>query len=278
MKDCAKAISGPLTHLINLSLKSGVVPSDWKVAKVTPIHKGGSKEDFNNFRSISVLPVLSKILEKTVHKQLLDYVENNLLSKHQFGYRKKRSTELATILLADNIRKDVNKGNLVGAVFVDLSKAFDTLSHSVLLRKLNLYGISQTSQKWFCDYFFNRKQFEVINECPSKMKNVVCGVSQGSILEFLLFLSYFNDFEEHLQHVNVLNFADDTVIYFAAKSKSDVVSRLNEDLENMRKFFSANQLVINLKKGKTEAMLFGTSQKLAKKSKLQRNDSTLPDI
>ena len=96
------------------------------------------------------------------------------------------------------------------------------------------------------------------------MENVVCGVPQGSILGPLLFLLYFNDFEEHLQHVNVLNFADDTVIYFAAKSKSDVVSRLNEDLENMRKFFSANQLVINLKKGKTESILFGTAQKLAK--------------
>ena len=96
------------------------------------------------------------------------------------------------------------------------------------------------------------------------MENVVCGVPQGFILGPLLFLLYFNDFEEHLQHVNVLNFAEDTVIYLAAKSKSEVVSRLNEDLENMRKFFSANQLVINLKKGKTESMLFGTSQKLAK--------------
>lgn len=266
MIDCAKAISGPLAHIINLSLTTGTVPSDWKVAKVTPIHKGGSKEDFNNFRPISVLPVLSKILEKAVHHQLIEYVEN-LLSKHQFGYRKKRSTELATILLSDSIRKEVDKGKLVGAVFVDLSKAFDTLSHSVLLRKLELYGINRDSQKWFCDYLFDRKQFVVINDCPSKMESMVCGVPQGSVLGPLLFLLYFNDLENHLQHVSILNFADDTVIYVAAKTKEDVEYLLNKDLENMRKFFTANELVINLKKGKTESMLFGTSQKLAKYGK-----------
>ena len=134
LKDCARVKSGPLAHLISLSLTSGTVPTDWKVAKATSIHKSSSIDDYNNFRPISVLPVLSKILERAVYTQFIQYIEsNNILSKHQFGYRKKRSIKLATILLADKIRKEIDNGKLVGAVFIDLSKAFDTLSHSVLL-------------------------------------------------------------------------------------------------------------------------------------------------
>ena len=108
LKDAARPLSGPLTHLINLSLLSGFVPTEWKIAKVTPIHKGGSVDDNNNFRPISVLSSFSKILERAVHHQLIEYLEsNNLLSENQL-------TELASILITDNIRKAVDKGNLVG--------------------------------------------------------------------------------------------------------------------------------------------------------------------
>ena len=113
------------------------------MAKVTPVHKGGSTNDNNNFRPISVLNACSKIIERAVHTQLIEHLENNkILSKNQFGYRKQRSTELATILLTDNIRKSVDKGNLVGVLYIDLTKAFDTLSHSVLLEKLKRIGIT----------------------------------------------------------------------------------------------------------------------------------------
>ena len=188
LKDCTRVISGPLTHLINLSLTSGTVPNDWKIAKVTPIHKSGSIDDYNNSRPISVLPVLSKILERAVHTQFIQYIEsNNILSKYQFGYRKKRSTELATILLADNIRKEIDSRKLVGAIFVDLSKAFDALSHSVLLEKLKSNGVDESSQNWFRDYFFNRKQFVVVNGCKSRMENVICGVPQGPFWDLCYF-------------------------------------------------------------------------------------------
>ena len=123
-KDTVYAISSPLTHLINLSLKTGLVPNKWKIAKVTPIHKKGNTNDCKKYRPISVLNTCSKILERTIHKQLIDYLKtNNLLSKMQFGYRKNRSTELATILLSGNVRKAVNEGNLVGVLYVNLSKA-----------------------------------------------------------------------------------------------------------------------------------------------------------
>ena len=164
-----------------------------------------------------------KILERAVHKQLISHLEKNeLLSKSQFGYRKHRSTELSTILLADNIRKAVDEGNIVGVLYVDLSKAFDTLSHSVLLEKLKSFGISGTTHDWFSGYLFNRKQFCVVEKCESEVMNITCGVPQGSILGPLLFLIYFNDFENCLKNSKMLNFADDTAIYVHGKSKDTV--------------------------------------------------------
>ena len=265
LKDAARPLSYPLTKLINLSISTGMVPTEWKIAKITPIHKGGSTKENNNFRPISVLTACSKILEKAVHKQLVEHLESNhLLSETQFGYRKHRSTELATILLTDNIRKAVDEGNVVGVLYVDLSKAFDTLSHSVLLEKLRSFGISGTTYEWFSDYLFNRKQFCTIENCESEMMNITCGVPQGSILGPLLFLIYFNDFEKCLKSTKTLSFADDTVIYVHGKTKEQVETMLNEDLTYISSYFKINQLVINLKKGKTETMLFGTAKRLSR--------------
>lgn len=279
LKDAAYPISGPLTHIINLSLSTGIVPTEWKVAKVTAIHKGGSTNDQNNFRPISVLPVCSKILEKAVHHQLKKYLESNdLLSERQFGYRKQRSTELATLLLADDIRRAVDQGNIVGALYVDLSKAFDTLSHSILLEKLKSFGLNGAAQEWFADYLFNRKQYCVIDQSTSNSMSITCGVPQGSILGPLLFLMYFNDFETCIKHSKCLNFADDTVIYVEGKSKEIVENSLNEDLKRISSYFTSNQLVINLKKGKTECMVFGTAKRLStcgKKLELFYNDTQI---
>ena len=147
---------------------------------------------------MSILNTCSKMLERAVHKQLTDHPESNdLLSKTQFGCRKNRSTELATILLSDNIRKAVDEGHLVGVLYVDLSKAFDTLSHSALLEKS--FGVTGDSHNWFTDYLFNRKQFCVVENCESKLLNITCGVPQGSILGPLLFLMFFNDFGKMLE-------------------------------------------------------------------------------
>ena len=129
-KDAATIITKPLAYIINLCLQSGSVPMEWKAAKIIPLFKSGSMVELDNYRPISILPVLSKILERIVYKQLLSHLENNgLLSSFQFGFRSKRSTELAVTYFTDIIRKEVDNGNILGAVFIDLSKAFDTVSH-----------------------------------------------------------------------------------------------------------------------------------------------------
>ena len=156
-----------------MSIETGLVPSDWKIAKVIPVFKSGNKSDLDNYRPISVLPILSKLLEKFVHKQLIDLLEKNcMLFNFQFGFRPKRSTELAVTLLTDHIRKEADKGSLTGAIFVDLSKALDTVSHSSLLNKLPSFGIHGTELNWFTDYLFNRNQFVQSNGCASDITPV----------------------------------------------------------------------------------------------------------
>ncbi|XP_057308170.1 uncharacterized protein LOC130646052 [Hydractinia symbiolongicarpus] len=234
LKDCAILISKPLSHIINLSINTSTVPSAWKVAKVAPIFKSGDSSLLKNYRPISILPVLSKILEKAIHNELVNYLEKEkLLNDCQYGFRSKRSTKLASTLFCDSIRRKIDGGKLVGAVYIDLSKAFDTIGHSLLLNKLRTYGIKGKELAWFTDYFFNRSQLVDINNIRSSYEPIYCCVPQ-----------------------------DDTVIYVAHKDVTRIEQLLNQDLERLSLYFRENELIINLKKGKTEVMLFGTAKRL----------------
>ena len=142
MKNSVAILSAPLAHVINLSITTGIFPMDLKKAKIIPVHKSGPFSILDNYRPILILPVISKIIEKAIHRQLVTYLDqNSLLSHFQFGFRPKLSIELAATHLLDNIRKSFDDGKLVGAIFIDLSKAIDTISHSKLLEKLPKYGI-----------------------------------------------------------------------------------------------------------------------------------------
>ena len=164
-------------------------------------------------------------------------------------------------LFLDDIRREVDVGNMVGAVFIDLSKAFDTLGHSILLGKLPAYGVHDNELLWFTDYLFGRQQYVQLGKGTSSMQSIYSGVPQGSILGPLLFNLYFNDFADHLVKTNVLMNADDTVIYCAGKDIETIENVLTKELEQVARYFDENQLVINLKKGKTEVMLFGTAKR-----------------
>ena len=158
----------------------------------------------------------------------------------------------------------MNDGKLTGAVFIDLSKAFDTISHAVLLSKLPQYGVTSNELEWFSDYLFNRNQVVCFENTFSDQQPVYSGVPQGSVLGPLLFLIHFNDFVLHLKHSEVIKFADDTIIYVRGKDATLIQSKLTDDMNIISDWLDSNDLIMNLKQGKTETMLFGTAKSLNK--------------
>ena len=249
LKDCADYIAVPLRYIVNLSLNTSTVPSAWKEAKIVPIYKSGASSSVENYRPISVLPILSKLLEKAVHTQLSTFLErNNLLNDSQFGYRENRSTDLASALLIVSIRKNGDNGLLTGTLFLDLSKAFDTINHDLIIKKLASYGVGNHETNWFSDYLFCRSQTVIVGNQKSSKFNVSCGVPQGSILGPLIFLMFFNDFPEQLSRANCLQYADDTVIYFASSDANEIEKVLQEEINNIFTYFENNELILNLEK------------------------------
>ena len=239
----------PLFHIFNQSFVTGKVPSKLKIAKMVPIFKAGSKKIFDNYRPISILPPISKILEKIVYKRLVNFLDrNDILYEHQYGFRSNQSTIHPVIHLMkdiaeanDKITKDVTL-----ALFVDLSKAFDTINHNIVLNKLQYYGIRGLGCTWFENYLSQRQQYTEVHNHKSTLKQILTGVPQGSVLGPALFLPYINDIKSTI--LNVLSFADDTTAYYSGpfnKSLFDIVSR---ELGNLYNWLCANKLSLNIKK------------------------------
>ena len=160
----------------------------------------------------------------------------------------------------------MDEGNLIGAAFIDLSKAFDTISHSNLIEKLPQYGIREKELNWFTDYLFHRSVVVSYDNCLSNAHDVLTGVPQGSILGPLLFIIFLNDITDVISSAKIVKYADDTVIYVADKDIKVIKSKLSEDMNAIAEWLDQNALIINLNKGKTESLLFGTSQRIAKQS------------
>ena len=256
LKELGPAIVDDLVFIFNKSIASGIFPERFKVAVVTPLFK--AKESFllTNYRPISLLATLSKCLEKLIHIRMAEFVEtNNLLYKSQYGFRKNMSTELAITELTNLIVKEKEKGNKIGTIFIDLSKAFDTLDHSILLRKLEKYGIRGQANAWCHSYLSNRTMRTKVNNLYSDSKKLEIGTPQGSILGPFFFIIYINDLVLHLEQSHAILYADDTTIVFADKDISNIYNTLQAEMENVMKFLYLNKLTVNL--GKTEFMLFG---------------------
>ncbi len=209
--------------------------------------------------------MLSKVFERVIHRQLYAYLEqNDLLSKNQFGFRTKSSTQHAVTKLLDSIRQNMDKGLMTGAVFVDLRKAFDTVDHARLLSKLTIYGIRNEELLWFEDYLFNRTQFVAFDGIESLVQPISRGVPQGLILGPLLFVLLINDIDIHLKYCEIILYADDTVIYYADKTCEKIEEKPNHDMAQISNWFVQNNLVMNLKRSKTECVLYGTHHKTSK--------------
>ena len=245
----------PLSHILNLSLASGIFPNELKIARVIPIYKSGDVGNFTNYRPVSVLPLFSKILERLMYTRLLSFInKHRILYKFQFGFRSEHSPNLALIILVDRISQALEKGDFVLGLFLDFSKAFDTVNHAILFKKLEFYGVRGIALKWFQSYLCNRFQYVEYNDSASMKGNITCGVPQGSILGPLLFLIYVNDLANASEIVFSILFADDTNMFLSGKDPNLLVKIMNQEMENVVDWLKLNKLSLNLKK--THFILF----------------------
>ena len=213
LKQIIYELSSPITLIINQSLNTGIFPDRLKIAKVIPVYKKDDAKMFENYRPISILPAISKILEKTIFNQLHDYFQDNkLYCKNQYGFRRNHSTEYAALELIDRVIVDMDKSEIPFSIFIDLSKAFDTLDHNILINKLQYYGIKDTALDLFQSYLSNRRQYVQIGNNKSDTTAITTGVPQGSILGPQLFIIYINDIIKFSTLFHTIIYADDTTL------------------------------------------------------------------
>ena len=261
-----KAIISPiLANLINRSLIEGVYPKSFKKARVIPLHKSNCKDDVNNYRPISILPILGKIFERVVYNQLYYFLEKyKLLHHNQYGFRKNRSTIQAIMDQLNFVYNNLDQGCAVISIFMDFSKAFDCLDHELLLKKLNHYGIRGITNQWFKSYLSNRSQFVSVNGTNSIALPVTHGVPQGSILGPLLFLIFINDFPNSNPFFKFNLFADDSTLTCKLNNSNEsfMKSRLEVELESVYSWLKMNKIKINLDKSKFMTFSYGKKYEL----------------
>ena len=253
----SSSIVGPsLAYIFKCCIDAEIFPNEWKIAKVTPLFKKESKRELGNYRPISVLPLVSKIFEKIIYCQLYDYLQDNsLLNTYQSGFRSMHST--LTALLETTNNWSINIDN--GVLFIDLKKAFDTIDHEIILRKLANYGVNQSALRFCGSHLCNRSQKCSVNEALSSASKLTYGVPQGSILGPLLFLIYINDLPNCLDISCAKMFADDTNITVPGCTFAQLEQATNSELNNLYNWLKANKLSLNI--AKTEFMVISTRQK-----------------
>jgi len=259
VRQCFPVIGPRLLEIVNCSLVNRTFPSDWKTACVVPIHKAGDPSVPANNRPISLLSTLSKILEKVACHQLRTYLcEHNILSATQYAYRPSHSTEDALLDVVEGLVKNTDSGEISSITAVDLSKAFDSVAHDLLLTKLQWYGIDPV---WFKSYLTDRKQ--MVRGGTTTLP-VTDGVPEGSIIGPILFTLFTNDLPSHLSHGRLISYADDTQFLDHAPPNEPglgaLKTRLEQTIGEAQNWFSANSLKMN--NAKTDFVLVGTKQSL----------------
>ena len=267
IKLVAPNILPALTHIINLSIRDGVFPAVWKKSKIVPLLKKGDALDPKNYRPVALLPIFSKILERAVFVQLVEYLEtNNLLHPNHHGSRGNHSTTSALIQMYDTWLHEVEEEDMVGVMMVDLSAAFDMVDHDILLEKLKLHGLDSPAIQWFHSYLADRSQTVCVDGCLSPFLKIHCGVPQGSVLGPLLYILFTNDLpdsvhEEHDAPLSItspnmhcppcgslVNYVDDGTYSFASKDPLVLSRTLTSKYKTISNYMMSNRLVINADK------------------------------
>ena len=261
LKHVSREVTPLLQHLISASLQQGIFPDKLKCAKVIPLHKGGSKSELSNYRPISLLSCFSKLYEKAVHARLAHFLTaNEVLYPSQYGFRGGHSCEHALLEAQAILLNSLNKKQISALILIDFSKAFDMVDHSILLCKLDHYGIRGKALDWFRSYLTNRSQYVHVNNVNSEKLNLRHGVPQGSILGPLLFVIYINDIPQINSFAKFILYADDANIIISADSFEEIQCKIEMLLENLQSWVYNNGLKLNIKK--TKYMLFTNRPKI----------------
>ena len=250
LRNTSASSSPKLTALFNLSLREGKVPTEWKVSNITPIHKSGEKNMASNYRPISLLSLVSKVLERIIHNRVSNYLSSNkLLSDRQFGFRKGFSTQEALLSVTNDWHKQLSSNQQVAAVFFDLRKAFDSVPHHLITKSLSSFGISGSLLAWFTDYLAGRQQRVVLDGFSSSLSPVTSGVPQGSILGPLLFITFMDSLNQLplTSNSRLILYADDIVLYKPINNQADL-NLLQEDINAISKWTKEHGLSLNSSK------------------------------
>ena len=262
LKEGAPVLASPITNLINLSISLSSFPDDCKIAKLKPLYKKEAKTKPKNYRPISLLPLISKIIERIIHDQTQVFLdENKILFTYQSGFRKHYSTDTCLSYLTDRVRNGFEKGSLTGMILIDLQKAFDTIDHKILTEKMSCLGFAESTIRWYKSYLTNRCFIVNVGNDFSSTGKLLCGVPQGSILGPLRFLLYVNDMPQAVNS-DLLLYADDTCLIYMGKDINTIEEQLNTDFSSLCDWFVDNKLSVHFGEEKTKSILFGTKRQL----------------
>ena len=261
IKDMKSVISPILTRIVNKGYETDTFPDCMKKAVIKPIHKKGNVDEISNYRPISILPTLSKVFEKAAVNQLVTYLETNkLLHKSQHAYRKHHSTVTCLVEILNYIYRIIDNKKLTAIISLDLSKAFDSINHQLLITKLQKMGLGVTATNWVSSYLNNRKQTTKFRDFTSKEEGVHSGIPQGSIVGPLLFLCYTNDFHEEFDRVcNSFAYADDTQLIVEAINMQQLKRKIEDVVSIAQSWYHRNTMKNNI--DKTEVLMIATNHK-----------------